>query len=52
MTQLYFVRHSVPDLSIKDDLKRPLTKNGIDKANELVGIFDNIKIDCIFSSPY
>jgi 2,3-bisphosphoglycerate-dependent phosphoglycerate mutase len=52
MTQIYFIRHSVPDLSIKDDLLRPLTIDGINKANELVKLFENIQIDKIYSSPY
>jgi 2,3-bisphosphoglycerate-dependent phosphoglycerate mutase len=52
MTQIYFIRHSIPDLSIKDDLLRPLTIDGIEKSNELVKIFERINIDIIFSSPY
>ena len=52
MTEIYFVRHSISDLSVKDDLSRPLTKEGLIKAEELLTIFDKIHIDLIFSSPY
>ena len=51
MTHIYFVRHSIPDLSIKDE-SRPLSEEGIKKANELIKIFENIHIDDMFSSPY
>ena len=52
MTHVYFIRHSLSDVSIKDDLLRPLTDNGLIKANELIKIFEKIEIDMIFSSPY
>ena len=52
MTDIYFIRHSIPDLSIKDDLIRPLTNDGLNKAKDLVKIFKKIPIDIIFSSPY
>jgi 2,3-bisphosphoglycerate-dependent phosphoglycerate mutase len=51
MTSVYFIRHSIPDLSIKDET-RPLSVEGRDKAIELVKIFEKIHIDAIFSSPY
>ena len=28
MTTVYFVRHAQPDLSVHDDLTRPLTERG------------------------
>jgi len=52
MTEIYFIRHSIPDFSIKDDLTRPLTKEGIEKAEKLIEIFNEINVDKIFSSPY
>jgi 2,3-bisphosphoglycerate-dependent phosphoglycerate mutase len=52
MTEVFFVRHSISDLSIKDNLLRPLTDGGIEKACELIKLFENIYVDDIFSSPY
>jgi 2,3-bisphosphoglycerate-dependent phosphoglycerate mutase len=52
LTKIYFVRHSQSDFSIKDESQRPLTENGMKKSNELIKVFKNINIDCIFSSPY
>ena len=49
MTHIYFIRHSIPDLSIKDET-RPLSKEGLIKAKELVNIFQNLHIDDMFSS--
>jgi 2,3-bisphosphoglycerate-dependent phosphoglycerate mutase len=51
-TTVYFIRHAKPDISIKDDMTRPLSFEGIDKSKELVFSFKEIKIDCIFSSPF
>ena len=51
MTQVYFIRHSIPDLSTKDET-RPLSEEGMKRANELVEIFENLHIDDMFSSPY
>jgi 2,3-bisphosphoglycerate-dependent phosphoglycerate mutase len=52
MTQVYFIRHSLSDYSIKDDVKRPLTEAGIDKAKKIVPLFDKIDVNYIYSSPY
>jgi 2,3-bisphosphoglycerate-dependent phosphoglycerate mutase len=52
MTKVYFIRHSLSDLSIKDELERPLTEVGIDRAKKLVVLFNSINVDYIFSSPY
>ena len=52
MTQIYFIRHSISDLSIKDGLTRPLTNDGIKKVYKLINLFEKIHIDYIFSSPY
>jgi len=51
-TTVYFIRHAKPDFSIKDDLIRPLTFEGMEKSNELVKLFMDIKIDNIYSSPF
>ena len=52
MTTIYFVRHAEPDLSIHDDLMRPLTESGL-QASKLVTkfLFDQ-EIDRVFSSPF
>jgi 2,3-bisphosphoglycerate-dependent phosphoglycerate mutase len=49
---VYFVRHAESDHEIIDELTRPLTKNGILEAKKLVGIFNKIRVDAIFCSPY
>jgi 2,3-bisphosphoglycerate-dependent phosphoglycerate mutase len=51
-TIIYFIRHAKPDISIKDDLTRPLSLEGIEKSKELINIFSEIKIDYIYSSPF
>ena len=51
-TQVYFIRHLKSDFTIKDDRTRPLTMEGIEHSMELVKIFENIKVDNIYSSPY
>ena len=43
-TIVYFIRHAKPDISIKDDLTRPLSFEGIEKSKELINIFKEIKI--------
>ncbi|MGM9989045.1 MAG: histidine phosphatase family protein [Bacillaceae bacterium] len=50
-TTIYFVRHAQSDLSIKDDLTRPLTTEGEKAAKQLTNILSNQAIDAIFSSP-
>ena len=52
ITIVYFIRHSKPDISIKDDAIRPLLPEGIEKSKELINFFSGIKIDYIYSSPY
>ena len=44
-TVVYFIRHAKPDTSIKDDLTRPLSLEGIEKSKELITLFKEIKID-------
>jgi len=51
-TTVYFIRHAKPDISIKDDMTRPLSLEGIEKSKELVKLFKEIKIDYIYSSPF
>jgi 2,3-bisphosphoglycerate-dependent phosphoglycerate mutase len=51
-TIVYFIRHSVPDFSIRDDKTKPLTLEGIEKSKELIKIFKKINIEFIYSSPF
>lgn len=52
MTTIYFIRHAQSDFSVKEDRIRPLTKKGKEDSIYLKGIFENINVDVIFSSPY
>ena len=53
MTTIYFIRHSVPDYADGlADGELPLTDEGLKRADELVEIFEDIKINEIFSSTY
>ncbi len=52
MTNIYFVRHAQPDLNIKDNYIRPLSKIGENDALEVFNYLKEIKFDVIFSSPY
>jgi len=52
LTVVYFVRHAESDHTVIDELTRPLTIKGKKDAKELVGHFDSISIDSIYSSPY
>jgi 2,3-bisphosphoglycerate-dependent phosphoglycerate mutase len=51
-TKVYFIRHAKPDLSVKEDMIRPLSFEGMEKSKELVKLFSEIQIDVIYSSPY
>jgi len=51
-TTVYFIRHAKPDISVKDDMTRPLSLEGIEKSKELINTFKEIKIDHIYSSPF
>jgi 2,3-bisphosphoglycerate-dependent phosphoglycerate mutase len=51
-TYIYFVRHAQPDFSIKDDLTRPLTEQGVADAKKVTNALMNRNITAIYSSPY
>lgn len=51
-TTVYFVRHAKPDFSVKDDRLRPLTEAGLVASLEVTRIFEEHRLDRIFSSPY
>ncbi len=52
MTKVYFVRHAQPDLSIQDDLLRPLTEKGIADSIKVTDFLLDKEINKVFSSPY
>jgi 2,3-bisphosphoglycerate-dependent phosphoglycerate mutase len=51
-TYVYFVRHAEPDISIKDDLIRPLSKKGAADARKVTKALSDKKITAVYSSPY
>ncbi|MCE4956281.1 histidine phosphatase family protein [Macrococcoides caseolyticum] len=52
MKQIYFIRHSIRDISYKHDESAPLTEDGVKLALDLVEIFKNKEIVQIYSSPF
>ncbi|MHD0382068.1 histidine phosphatase family protein [Staphylococcus simulans] len=50
--KIYFVRHSLRDNSVKEDVIAPLTKEGLNKAEALASFFDDKNIEQIYASPY
>lgn len=52
MTTVYFVRHAQPDLSVHDDLTRPLTEKGLQDRKKVTDYFRDKHIDQAFSSPF
>lgn len=52
MTDIYFVRHAQPDLSVRDDLMRPLTPQGMKDRHLAVGWLLPKHIAHVCSSPY
>ena len=52
MTIVYFVRHAKPDLSVHDDLTRPLTKSGLEASQLVTKFLQDKEIDQVFSSPF
>lgn len=51
-TQVYFVRHAKPDLSIKDDMMRPLSEKGIEDTKKITNTLIDKNITSIYSSPF
>ena len=51
MREIYCVRHALRDESIKDDLMAPLSKRGLEQAEELWQNFSNEWSGEIYSSP-
>lgn len=52
MTSIYFVRHAQPDLSIKDNYIRPLSKLGEEDSIIVCDFLSDIKFDALYSSTY
>ena len=52
MTHIYFVRHAQPEHKWQDDRTRPLTEEGKLDRKKVTEFFQNIQIDCAYSSPY
>jgi len=52
MNNVYFVRHATPDFSIKDELLRPLTEEGIKDSIKVSKYLKSKDITKIYSSPY
>lgn len=50
-TYVYFVRHAEPDISIKDDLLRPLSVKGTADAKKVTYALMDKKITAVYSSP-
>ncbi|MFT8324017.1 MAG: histidine phosphatase family protein [Lentilactobacillus hilgardii] len=51
-TNIYFVRHALPDYSWTNDEIMPLTKTGENDSIEVLNVLKNIKFDFCISSPY
>ena len=52
MTNIYFVRHALPDYSCADAALRPLTEEGMKDTAEVVRAMRDIHLDRAVSSPY
>lgn len=52
MSKVYFIRHSIRDISYKHDESAPLTEDGVRLAQGLIEMFKDKEIAGIFSSPY
>ncbi|GHU33115.1 phosphoglycerate mutase [Spirochaetia bacterium] len=51
-TEVYFIRHAESDISIKNDMERPLTNDGKNNSIKIVEKFNKIIFENIYSSPY
>jgi len=51
-TNIYFVRHAQPDISIKEDMIRPLTEKGMADTKLVTKTLKDKNISAIYSSPY
>ncbi len=51
-TEVYFVRHAQPDMTIHDDALRPLSLKGLSDAKLVTRFLKDKSIDLVYSSPY
>lgn len=51
-TKIYFVRHAHPDISIRDDMIRPLSERGIIDTKKVTNALMDKNISIIYSSPF
>ena len=51
-TTIYFVRHAESDVSVRDDLTRPLTARGEADALRVTTALKGLDIARVYSSPY
>lgn len=52
MTRVYFVRHALPDNSVRDDRNRPLTDEGKNDTRAVAELLKSRNVGFIASSPY
>lgn len=52
LNKVYFVRHAKPDFSVKEDLTRPLTEEGVNASKKVKMFLKDKNISKIYSSPY
>jgi 2,3-bisphosphoglycerate-dependent phosphoglycerate mutase len=52
MTRVYFVRHAKPDITIKDDMTRPLIKEALEDCRKVTNFLGYKCINKVYSSPY
>jgi 2,3-bisphosphoglycerate-dependent phosphoglycerate mutase len=52
MTKIYFVRHAQSDISVKEDMPRPLTTKGLADCGLVTEFLRDKGIDAVLSSPY
>ncbi|MFZ5352330.1 MAG: histidine phosphatase family protein [Bacillota bacterium] len=51
-TKVYFIRHAEPDISVKEDLIRPLSRKGYEDTRRVTEALADKGISVIYSSPY
>ncbi|MCW6680336.1 phosphoglycerate mutase family protein [Aerococcaceae bacterium NML130460] len=51
MTTIYFVRHSIRDISVRNSVTAPLTPKGRELARQLADFFVDKDITAIHCSP-
>ena len=52
MAIIDLIRHAEPDVTVRDDMLRPLTQTGRQQAQRLASKLRNVPYTALFSSPY